>query len=180
MFDENEFRTRLVTEWVVACRDRDMYRFQFSALLNASNQQTRKMQAEAQEKAASYQERLRVQKEHFDKMSADRETRHINEKNVLEAENAKLRQLLLECVAPPSLFKPVDQLDMSVRLANGLERLGVVLLGDAVQLDEKRLWQSKNLGKKTIGELKVLLAAHGLRLGTKIPNWSTLKKVRFA
>ena len=68
------------------------------------------------------------------------------------------------------LFKSVEELELSVRVANILRRLGIHLVGDLVSCGELDLLRSKNFGLKSLYEVKEALAKMGLALNTKIPG----------
>lgn len=71
----------------------------------------------------------------------------------------------------PILLKPVDELELTVRAANCLKAENIFYIGDLVQKTENELLKTPNLGKKSLGEIKDVLSAHSLSLGTHIPNW---------
>lgn len=71
----------------------------------------------------------------------------------------------------PIFFRPVDDLELTVRSANCLKAENIFYIGDLVQRAESDLLKTPNLGKKSLTEIKNVLAAHGLGLGTKIENW---------
>ncbi|MHB8423685.1 MAG: DNA-directed RNA polymerase subunit alpha [Gammaproteobacteria bacterium] len=78
----------------------------------------------------------------------------------------------------PILLKPVDDLELTVRSANCLKAESIHYIGDLVQKSEVELLKTPNLGKKSLTEIKDVLAQHGLSLGMKIENWppASLKK----
>lgn len=71
----------------------------------------------------------------------------------------------------PILLKPVDELELTVRAANCLKAENIFYIGDLVQKSENELLKTPNLGKKSLGEIKDVLAIHSLSLGMKLPNW---------
>ncbi len=71
----------------------------------------------------------------------------------------------------PILLRPVDELELTVRSANCLKAESINYIGDLVQRTEVELLRTPNLGKKSLTEIKEVLASHGLALGTKLPNW---------
>lgn len=71
----------------------------------------------------------------------------------------------------PIYFRPVDDLELTVRSANCLKAENIFFIGDLVQRTEADLLKTPNLGKKSLTEIKNVLAAHGLALGTKIDSW---------
>jgi DNA-directed RNA polymerase subunit alpha len=79
----------------------------------------------------------------------------------------------------PIMLRPVDELELTVRAANCLKAENIYYIGDLVQKTEAELLKTPNLGKKSLGEIKDVLAAHSLALGMRIPNWppSWLKEI---
>jgi len=75
----------------------------------------------------------------------------------------------------PILFRPIDDLELTVRSANCLKAENVYYIGDLVQRTETELMKTPNLGKKSLNEIKEALRAHDLDLGMKLDNWSTPK-----
>jgi len=73
----------------------------------------------------------------------------------------------------PIFQRPVDDLELTVRSANCLKAENIFFIGDLVQRTEADLLKTPNLGKKSLTEIKNVLAAHGLALGTKLDNWQT-------
>lgn len=71
----------------------------------------------------------------------------------------------------PVLLKPVDDLELTVRSANCLKAENIHYIGDLVQRSETELLKTPNLGRKSLNEIKEVLAQRGLSLGTKIDNW---------
>ncbi|WP_020561301.1 DNA-directed RNA polymerase subunit alpha [Thiofilum flexile] len=71
----------------------------------------------------------------------------------------------------PILLRPVDDLELTVRSANCLKAENLFYIGDLVQRTETELLKTPNLGKKSLTEIKEVLASHGLTLGTKLDNW---------
>jgi len=71
----------------------------------------------------------------------------------------------------PLLYRPVDDLELTVRAANCLKAENIMLIGDLVQRTENDLLKTPNLGKKSMMEIKGVLAQHGLTLGMTIENW---------
>ncbi|MBX3708967.1 MAG: DNA-directed RNA polymerase subunit alpha [Gammaproteobacteria bacterium] len=71
----------------------------------------------------------------------------------------------------PIYHRPVDDLELTVRSANCLKAENIFFIGDLVQRTEADLLKTPNLGKKSLTEIKNVLAAHGLGLGTKIDGW---------
>jgi len=71
----------------------------------------------------------------------------------------------------PILLRPVDDLELTVRAANCLKAENIYYIGDLVQRTESDLLKTPNLGKKSLMEIKSVLAQHGLTLGMLIDNW---------
>ena len=71
----------------------------------------------------------------------------------------------------PELLRPVDDLELTVRSANCLKAEQVYYIGDLVQRTENELLKTPNLGKKSLTEIKDVLASRGYTLGTKLDNW---------
>ena len=71
----------------------------------------------------------------------------------------------------PMLMQPVDDLELTVRSANCLKAEQIIYIGDLVQRTEVELLKTPNLGKKSLTEIKDVLAQRGLSLGMRIANW---------
>jgi DNA-directed RNA polymerase subunit alpha len=71
----------------------------------------------------------------------------------------------------PLLLRPVDDLELTVRSANCLKAENIFFIGDLVQRTENELLKTPNLGKKSLTEIKDVLASHQLSLGMKLENW---------
>ncbi len=71
----------------------------------------------------------------------------------------------------PLLLRPVDELELTVRSANCLKAENIYYIGDLIQRSEMELLKTPNLGKKSLTEIKDVLADRGLSLGMKIENW---------
>lgn len=71
----------------------------------------------------------------------------------------------------PMLLRPVDELELTVRSANCLKAESIHFIGDLVQRTEVELLKTPNLGKKSLTEIKDVLAQHGLSLGMKLEGW---------
>lgn len=71
----------------------------------------------------------------------------------------------------PMLLKPVDDLELTVRSANCLKAESIYYIGDLVQHTETELLKTPNLGKKSLTEIKDVLAQRNLELGVKLENW---------
>src|SRR5712672_2918095 len=86
------------------------------------------------------------------------ERRHIE----AQKEEAKLNE---------NLFRSVDELELSVRSANCLQQANIKTIGDLVQRSEAEMLKTKNFGRKSLKEIKEILAEMGLSLGMKLENW---------
>src|ERR1700755_387022 len=74
----------------------------------------------------------------------------------------------------PILLRPVDDLELTVRSANCLKAENIYYIGDLIQRTENELLKTPNLGRKSLNEIKEVLAARGLTLGMKLENWPPL------
>lgn len=70
----------------------------------------------------------------------------------------------------PLLLRPVDDLELTVRSANCLKAENIYYIGDLIQRTENELLKTPNLGRKSLNEIKEVLAARGLTLGMKLEN----------
>jgi len=70
-----------------------------------------------------------------------------------------------------NLFRSVDELELSVRSANCLQNANIKTIGDLVQKSEAEMLKTKNFGRKSLKEIKEILAEMGLSLGMKLDNW---------
>lgn len=71
----------------------------------------------------------------------------------------------------PILLRPVDDLELTVRSANCLKAESIYYVGDLIQRTEVELLKTPNLGKKSLTEIKDVLASNGLSLGMRLENW---------
>ena len=71
----------------------------------------------------------------------------------------------------PILIRPVDDLELTVRSANCLKAENIFMIGDLIQRTEVELLKTPNLGKKSLTEIKDVLATRGLSLGMRLENW---------
>jgi len=83
----------------------------------------------------------------------------------MQAEEAKSPQV------DPILLQPVDDLELTVRSANCLKAENIYYIGDLIQRTENELLKTPNLGRKSLNEIKEVLASKGLTLGMKLENW---------
>lgn len=84
-----------------------------------------------------------------------------------DAERAKLDE---------NLLRSVDELELSVRSANCLKHANIKLIGDLVQKTEAEILATKNFGRKSLNEIKEILAGMGLSLGMKLDHWPPPKR----
>lgn len=96
----------------------------------------------------------------------EREEEEEEEASSLQKEDEKLNE---------NLFRSVDELELSVRSANCLKHANIRLIGDLVQKTEAEILATKNFGKKSLNEIKEILAGMGLSLGMKLENWPPKK-----
>lgn len=75
-----------------------------------------------------------------------------------------------------NLFRPVSELELSVRSANCLKNANITLIGDLVQKTEAEMLKTKNFGRKSLNEIKSILEEMGLHLGMDLPNFQAKKE----
>ncbi len=75
----------------------------------------------------------------------------------------------------PRLLRPVDDLELTVRSANCLKAENIYYIGDLIQRTETELLKTPNLGRKSLNEIKEVLASRGLTLGMKLEDWPPTK-----
>jgi DNA-directed RNA polymerase subunit alpha len=73
-----------------------------------------------------------------------------------------------------NLFRPVDELELSVRSANCLQNAGIKLIGELVQKSEAEMLKTKNFGRKSLKEIRDILTEMDLQLGMKLDNWEQM------
>ena len=88
----------------------------------------------------------------------------------LESESES-ESVIEEDEVDPILLRPVDDLELTVRSANCLKAENIYYIGDLVQRTEVELLKTPNLGKKSLTEIKDVLASRGLSLGMRLDNW---------
>ena len=71
----------------------------------------------------------------------------------------------------PILLRPVDDLELTPRSSNCLKAQNIHYIGDLIQFTENDLLRTPNLGRKSLNEIKQILAEHELSLGIKLENW---------
>ena len=87
----------------------------------------------------------------------------------IEPEKEKKVDLNLEL--DPNLFRPVEDLELSVRSANCLKNANICYIGELVVRSENEMLKTKNFGRKSLNEIKEILVGMGLSLGMKIEGW---------
>ncbi|QWF70258.1 DNA-directed RNA polymerase subunit alpha [Methylomonas paludis] len=80
-------------------------------------------------------------------------------------------EIIEEQAFDPVLLRPVDDLELTVRSANCLKAENIFYIGDLIQRTEVELLRTPNLGKKSLTEIKDILALKGLSLGMRLENW---------
>ena len=91
--------------------------------------------------------------------------------NFEEPEKEKVPEQVTELAFNPALLKKVDELELSVRSANCLKNDNIVYIGDLIQKTEGEMLRTPNFGRKSLNEIKEVLAQMGLHLGMEIPSW---------
>lgn len=77
----------------------------------------------------------------------------------------------------PNLFKSVDELELSVRSANCLQNADIKYIGELVQRTESEMLKTKNFGRKSLNEIKEMLASMGFTLGMTIEGWPSRREI---
>jgi DNA-directed RNA polymerase subunit alpha len=88
----------------------------------------------------------------------------------LDSEN-EVEEVEPEAEIDPALIRPVDDLELTVRSANCLKAENIYYIGDLIQRTEVELLKTPNLGRKSLTEIKEVLASRGLALGMRVENW---------
>jgi DNA-directed RNA polymerase subunit alpha len=91
--------------------------------------------------------------------------------NFDEPQKAQPEEAVTELAFNPALLKKVDELELSVRSANCLKNDNIVYIGDLIQKTEAEMLRTPNFGRKSLNEIKEVLAGMGLHLGMDVPNW---------
>ena len=99
-----------------------------------------------------------------DQLSVFVDFEKVNEQ--LEEEKVEVEEIF-----EPVLLRPVDDLELTVRSANCLKAENIFYIGDLIQRTEVELLKTPNLGKKSLTEIKDILALKGLSLGMRLENW---------
>jgi len=91
--------------------------------------------------------------------------------NFEEPSKEKAQDSVPELAFNPALLKKVDELELSVRSANCLKNDNIVYIGDLIQKTEAEMLRTPNFGRKSLNEIKEVLAQMGLHLGMDVANW---------
>ncbi|MBO6633864.1 DNA-directed RNA polymerase subunit alpha [Parvibaculum sp.] len=91
--------------------------------------------------------------------------------NFEEPEQKHVEESRPELEFNAALLKKVDELELSVRSANCLKNDNIVYIGDLIQKTESEMLRTPNFGRKSLNEIKEVLAQMGLHLGMEVPNW---------
>ncbi len=91
--------------------------------------------------------------------------------NVEEPRKAEAAEAIPDLAFNPAFLKKVDELELSVRSANCLKNDNIVYIGDLVQKTEAEMLRTPNFGRKSLNEIKEVLAQMGLHLGMEVPGW---------
>jgi DNA-directed RNA polymerase subunit alpha len=91
--------------------------------------------------------------------------------NFEEPEREVAEDTTPELAFNPALLKKVDELELSVRSANCLKNDNIVYIGDLIQKTEAEMLRTPNFGRKSLNEIKEVLAQMGLHLGMEVANW---------
>ena len=91
--------------------------------------------------------------------------------NFAEPQKASPEERVPQLEFNAALLKKVDELELSVRSANCLKNDNIVYIGDLIQKTEAEMLRTPNFGRKSLNEIKEVLASMGLHLGMEVPNW---------
>ncbi|MDR3377000.1 MAG: DNA-directed RNA polymerase subunit alpha [Ancalomicrobiaceae bacterium] len=91
--------------------------------------------------------------------------------NFEEPRKETIEEKVPELAFNPALLKKVDELELSVRSANCLKNDNIVYIGDLIQKTEAEMLRTPNFGRKSLNEIKEVLAQMGLHLGMDVANW---------
>ena len=91
--------------------------------------------------------------------------------NFEEPQTASAEEASTEPAFNKNLLRKVEELELSVRSANCLKNDNIIYIGDLVQKTEAEMLRTPNFGRKSLNEIKEVLAQMGLHLGMEIPNW---------
>src|SRR6202171_111800 len=91
--------------------------------------------------------------------------------NFEEPRKEVAQEIIPDLAFNPAFLKKVDELELSVRSANCLKNDNIVYIGDLVQKSEAEMLRTPNFGRKSLNEIKEVLAQMGLHLGMEVPGW---------
>jgi len=91
--------------------------------------------------------------------------------NFEEPRREEASQSIPELAFNPALLKKVDELELSVRSANCLKNDNITYIGDLIQKSEAEMLRTPNFGRKSLNEIKEVLAQMGLHLGMEVTGW---------
>ncbi|MGQ3281419.1 MAG: DNA-directed RNA polymerase subunit alpha, partial [Shinella sp.] len=91
--------------------------------------------------------------------------------NFEEPQKEVASEQVTELAFNPALLKKVDELELSVRSANCLKNDNIVYIGDLIQKTEAEMLRTPNFGRKSLNEIKEVLASMGLHLGMEVADW---------
>ena len=91
--------------------------------------------------------------------------------NFEEPRKEDVSEVIPDLAFNPAFLKKVDELELSVRSANCLKNDNIVYIGDLVQKSEAEMLRTPNFGRKSLNEIKEVLAQMGLHLGMEVPGW---------
>jgi DNA-directed RNA polymerase subunit alpha len=91
--------------------------------------------------------------------------------NFDEPVEAPVKEVSTEPEFNKNLLRKVDELELSVRSMNCLKNDNIIYIGDLVQKSEGEMLRTPNFGRKSLNEIKEVLAARGLSLGLELENW---------
>ena len=91
--------------------------------------------------------------------------------NFEEPRREEVSPSIPELAFNPALLKKVDELELSVRSANCLKNDNIVYIGDLIQKTEAEMLRTPNFGRKSLNEIKEVLAQMGLHLGMEVTGW---------
>ena len=91
--------------------------------------------------------------------------------NFDEPQKENAAEQVQELAFNPALLKKVDELELSVRSANCLKNDNIVYIGDLIQKSEGEMLRTPNFGRKSLNEIKEVLASMGLHLGMEVAEW---------
>ena len=115
------------------------------------------------------EERLKKEQAERERKEAEMKQKEAEKKAEKEAKEEEKEEKLNE-----NLFKPVSELELSVRSANCLKNANITLIGELVQKTEAEMLKTKNFGRKSLNEIRGILEEMGLSLGMKLENFTPI------